>query len=32
MSAIVVLGAALGIETTGVSQSMNLIWHKAAEM
>ncbi|KAF9062013.1 hypothetical protein BDP27DRAFT_1234216, partial [Rhodocollybia butyracea] len=32
MSAIVVLGAALGIETTGVSQSMNLIWHKAAKM
>ncbi|KAF9037782.1 hypothetical protein BDP27DRAFT_1347953, partial [Rhodocollybia butyracea] len=32
MSAIVVLGAALGIETTGVSQSMNLIWHKAAKI
>ncbi|KAE9404179.1 hypothetical protein BT96DRAFT_973358 [Gymnopus androsaceus JB14] len=32
MSAIVVLGAALGIDATGVSQSMNLIWHKPAKM
>ncbi|KAH7870480.1 uncharacterized protein C8R40DRAFT_1125927 [Lentinula edodes] len=32
MSAIVVLGAALGIDATGVSQSMNLIWHRPAKI
>ncbi|KIK64613.1 hypothetical protein GYMLUDRAFT_195129 [Collybiopsis luxurians FD-317 M1] len=32
MSATVVLGAALGIDATGVSQSMNLIWHQPAKM
>ncbi|KAJ3996140.1 hypothetical protein F5050DRAFT_165810 [Lentinula boryana] len=32
MSAIVVLGAALGVDATGVSQSMNLIWHRPAKI
>ncbi|KAJ3973218.1 hypothetical protein EV361DRAFT_80188 [Lentinula raphanica] len=32
MSAIVVLGAALGVDATGVSQSMNLIWHRPAKL
>ncbi|KAL0578351.1 hypothetical protein V5O48_003629, partial [Marasmius crinis-equi] len=31
MSAIGVLGAALGIDGTGVSQSMNMIWHRPAK-
>ncbi|KAF5371138.1 hypothetical protein D9758_004298 [Tetrapyrgos nigripes] len=32
VSALVVLGAAMGIDGTGVSQSMNLIWHQPAQM
>ncbi|KAK7453558.1 hypothetical protein VKT23_001443 [Stygiomarasmius scandens] len=32
VSALVVLGAAMGVDGTGVSQSMNLIWHQPAKM
>ncbi|THU91053.1 hypothetical protein K435DRAFT_674919 [Dendrothele bispora CBS 962.96] len=32
VSALVVLGAALGVDGTGVSQSMNLIWHQPAKI
>ncbi|KAF9266098.1 hypothetical protein L218DRAFT_858600 [Marasmius fiardii PR-910] len=32
MSALGVLGAALGIDGTGVSQSMNMVWHQPAKM
>jgi hypothetical protein len=32
VSALVVLGAAIGIDGTGVSQSMNLIWHQPAKL
>ncbi|KNZ72677.1 hypothetical protein J132_02110 [Termitomyces sp. J132] len=32
VSSLVVLGNAIGIDGTGVSQSMNLIWHQPARM